>query len=49
MSEFCLIDAQRQALQTALDRTLVKTDRLADTAALYQVPGGAVLPGEGGQ
>jgi NodT family efflux transporter outer membrane factor (OMF) lipoprotein len=49
ISEFGLIDAQRQALQTALDRTRVHADRLADTAALYQALGGAALPDEGGQ
>jgi NodT family efflux transporter outer membrane factor (OMF) lipoprotein len=44
VSEFSLIDAQRQALQTALDRTRAQADRLADTAALYQALGGAALP-----
>lgn len=44
VSEFGLIDAQREALQTALDRTRVQADRLADTAALYQALGGAALP-----
>lgn len=44
VSEFGLIDAQRNALQTALDRTRVQADRLADTAALYQALGGAALP-----
>jgi len=44
VSEFDLIDAQRQALQTALDRTRIQADRLADTAALYQALGGAALP-----
>lgn len=46
VSEFGLVDAQRQALQTALDRTRAQADRLADTAALYQALGGAALPGE---
>lgn len=46
VSEFSLIDAQRQALQTALDRTRAQADRLADTAALYQALGGATLPPE---
>ncbi|HTH59946.1 MAG TPA: efflux transporter outer membrane subunit [Paraburkholderia sp.] len=49
VSEFGLIDAQRQALQTALDRTRAQADRLADTAALYQALGGAALPGEEGE
>lgn len=44
VSEFSLIDAQRQALQTMLDRTRVHADRLTDTAALYQALGGATLP-----
>jgi NodT family efflux transporter outer membrane factor (OMF) lipoprotein len=46
VSEFSLIDTQRQALQTILDRTRVHADRLADTAALYQSLGGAALPDE---
>ncbi|WP_395062594.1 efflux transporter outer membrane subunit [Paraburkholderia silvatlantica] len=45
VSEFALIDAQRQALQTTLDRSRVHADRLTDTAALYQALGGAPLPG----
>ncbi|WP_028229783.1 efflux transporter outer membrane subunit [Paraburkholderia mimosarum] len=45
VSEFALIDTQRQALQTMLDRTRAQADRLADTAALYQSLGGAALPG----
>jgi len=49
VSEFGLIDAQRQALQTALDRTRAQADRLADTAALYQALGGAALPDERAQ
>ncbi|TAM01015.1 MAG: efflux transporter outer membrane subunit [Paraburkholderia sp.] len=44
VSEFNLIDAQRTALQTSLDRTRAQADRLADTAALYQALGGAALP-----
>ena len=48
ISEFDLIDAERQALQTTLERTRAQADRLADTAALYQALGGAALPGEGG-
>jgi NodT family efflux transporter outer membrane factor (OMF) lipoprotein len=49
ISEFALIDAQRQALQTALDRTRAEADRLADTAALYHALGGAALPDEAGR
>ncbi|MBN3811960.1 efflux transporter outer membrane subunit [Paraburkholderia sp. Ac-20347] len=49
VSEFDLVDAQRQALQTALDRTRAQTTRLADTAALYQSLGGAALPGDAAQ
>lgn len=49
VSEFGLIDAQRQALQTALDRTHAQADRLADTAALYQALGGAALPAQAAQ
>lgn len=41
VSQFGLIDAERQALQTALDRTKAQADRLADTAALFQALGGA--------
>ncbi|MCA8430932.1 efflux transporter outer membrane subunit [Burkholderia seminalis] len=37
---FELLDAQRQALQTALDRTRAQADRLADTAALLQALAG---------
>ena len=40
VSQFSLIDTQRQALQTALDRTRAQADRLADTAALFQALGG---------
>ncbi|MFC0397824.1 efflux transporter outer membrane subunit [Paraburkholderia rhizosphaerae] len=40
VSQFGLIDAQRQALQTAIDRTHAQADRLADTAALFQALGG---------
>lgn len=41
ISEFGWLDAQRQALQTALDRTRAQADRLADTAALFQALGGS--------
>ncbi|MEM5384289.1 efflux transporter outer membrane subunit [Paraburkholderia phymatum] len=40
VSQFGLIDTQRQALQTAIDRTRAEGDRLADTAALFQALGG---------
>ncbi|MEX3933585.1 efflux transporter outer membrane subunit [Paraburkholderia phymatum] len=40
VSQFGLIDTQRQALQTAIDRTKAQGDRLADTAALFQALGG---------
>jgi NodT family efflux transporter outer membrane factor (OMF) lipoprotein len=40
VSQFSLIDTQRQALQTALDRTRAQAGRLADTAALFQALGG---------
>jgi NodT family efflux transporter outer membrane factor (OMF) lipoprotein len=40
VSQFGLLDTQRQALQTALDRTRAQADRLADTAALFQALGG---------
>lgn len=43
ISEFALIDAQRQALAAGLDRTKAQADRLADTAALYQSLGGSPL------
>ena len=41
ISTFDLLDAQRQALQTALDRTRAQADRLADTAALFQALAGS--------
>lgn len=44
ISQLALIDAQRQVLQTALDRTRAQADRLTDTAALFQALGGAALP-----
>ncbi|AOK56145.1 ABC transporter permease [Burkholderia stagnalis] len=43
LGEFGLLDAQRQALQTALDRTRAQADRLADTAALFQALGGSSI------
>ncbi|MGU8077651.1 efflux transporter outer membrane subunit [Burkholderia pyrrocinia] len=41
ISTFDLLDAQRQTLQTALDRTRAQADRLADTAALFQALAGS--------
>lgn len=43
ISQFALVDAERQALEASLERTKVQADRLADTAALYQSLGGAAL------
>lgn len=40
ISTFALLDAQRQALQAALDRTRAQADRLTDTAALFQALAG---------
>jgi NodT family efflux transporter outer membrane factor (OMF) lipoprotein len=40
VSQTGLLDTQRQALQTALDRTRAQADRFADTAALSQSLGG---------
>ncbi|QDL37684.1 efflux transporter outer membrane subunit [Rhodoferax sediminis] len=40
VSRFDRLDTQRQALQTALERTRAQADRLADTAALFQALGG---------
>ncbi|HZZ10616.1 MAG TPA: TolC family protein, partial [Paraburkholderia sp.] len=36
VSEFSLLDTQRQALQTALDQTRAQAARLSDTAGLFQ-------------
>lgn len=44
VSQFALIDTQRQALQTTLERTRAQADRFADTAALFQALGGTPLP-----
>ncbi|KFG98899.1 ABC transporter permease [Burkholderia paludis] len=41
ISTFDLLDAQRQALQAALDRTRAQADRLTDTAALFQALAGS--------
>ncbi|OAJ61665.1 ABC transporter permease [Paraburkholderia ginsengiterrae] len=40
ISQINLIDAERQALQTSLDRTRAQADRFTDTAALFQALGG---------
>lgn len=42
VSEYAVLDAQREALQTALDRTRVQARRMTDTAALFQALGGAI-------
>jgi NodT family efflux transporter outer membrane factor (OMF) lipoprotein len=39
VSQLSLIDAERQELQTTLDRSLIQSQRLADSAALYQALG----------
>jgi NodT family efflux transporter outer membrane factor (OMF) lipoprotein len=39
ISQLALLDAQRQELQTALDRTRTQAQRLSDTAALFQALG----------
>jgi outer membrane protein TolC len=39
ISQSTLLDTQRQALQTGLDRTKAAAQRYADTAALYQALG----------
>jgi len=39
LSQLALLDVQRQELQTALDRTRVHAQRLADSAAFYQALG----------
>ncbi|HTS55604.1 MAG TPA: efflux transporter outer membrane subunit [Burkholderiales bacterium] len=39
LSQLALLDAQRQELQTALDRSRVQAQRLIDTATLYQALG----------
>ncbi|MCC8402535.1 efflux transporter outer membrane subunit [Paraburkholderia sp. MMS20-SJTN17] len=39
ISQLTLLDTQRQALQTGLDRTKAAAQRYADTAALYQALG----------
>jgi len=43
ISQFALVDAERQALEATLERTKAQADRLVDTAALYQSLGGAAL------
>jgi NodT family efflux transporter outer membrane factor (OMF) lipoprotein len=42
ISELALLEAQRQALQTTLDRVKVQAQRYADTAALYEALGAQV-------
>jgi NodT family efflux transporter outer membrane factor (OMF) lipoprotein len=41
ISQTALLDAQRQALQTAIDRTRAQADQFADSAALFQALGTA--------
>lgn len=43
MSEAEMVEAQREALDTLLDRTKAEADRLSDTAALFQALGGVPL------
>jgi NodT family efflux transporter outer membrane factor (OMF) lipoprotein len=40
ISELALLDAQRQQLQTTLDRTISAANRFADSATLFQALGG---------
>jgi NodT family efflux transporter outer membrane factor (OMF) lipoprotein len=40
VSQFALLDAQRQQLQASIDRSRAQADRYADTAALFQALGG---------
>lgn len=42
VSQLGLLDAQRQVLQTALDRTRAQAGRFSDTAALFQSLGGGL-------
>jgi NodT family efflux transporter outer membrane factor (OMF) lipoprotein len=42
VSEYAVLDAQRQALQTMLDRTRIQAQRMMDTAALFQALGGSI-------
>jgi NodT family efflux transporter outer membrane factor (OMF) lipoprotein len=42
ISQTALLDAQRQALQTAIDRTRAQADQFADSAALFQALGSGV-------
>jgi len=46
LSQFSLLDSERQALQTALDRTRAQADRLADSAALFQALGSSSVARE---
>ena len=43
ISQFGLLDSERQALQTGLDRTQAQAARLSDTAALFQALGSSPL------
>ncbi|WP_436024238.1 efflux transporter outer membrane subunit [Trinickia sp. LjRoot230] len=43
ISQFAVVDANRQVLQTKLARAKAQADRLSDTAALFQSLGGAPL------
>jgi len=42
ISQFSLLEAERQLLQTTLDRTRAQANRFADTAALFQALGSGV-------
>ncbi|WP_027209875.1 efflux transporter outer membrane subunit [Burkholderia sp. WSM2232] len=42
ISQFALLEAERQSLQTTLDRTRAQANRLSDTAALFQALGSGV-------
>lgn len=43
ISQSALLDAQRQALQTAIDRVRAQGGQLSDTATLFQALGGATI------
>ena len=43
ISQTALLDAQRQALQTAIDRTRAQGDQFSNTAALFQSLGSGVM------
>uniref|UniRef100_E1TK74 RND efflux system, outer membrane lipoprotein, NodT family n=1 Tax=Burkholderia sp. (strain CCGE1003) TaxID=640512 RepID=E1TK74_BURSG len=42
ISQLALLDAERQSLQTTLDRTRAQANRFSDTAALFQALGSSV-------